>query len=362
MAARERSQRYTRKKKPSRRAWAWAFAFLFFLITGWVCYQRSGGLKPIATVSFEGVTIDILSAEATDAITIGAPFRDPTVFRQGLVELKLLPPWRSLRERFIANNLKLSVRPSGNRGALGSEIRFYDKETKGLGLLFKLRAKNGQPIGNDSYWTGTRRERISRSSGVFDGTPPDGNPEYAFEIDDGNGRWIRMLGPIVVDSYDGRGGAMSRVFPRRSQALKIRICKADSEVHSAEIPNPAWRKTIAEWLPEPLPAIRQTDEFTVTFKGFRSDEWGQWHSKIEHSDFAVPGAERATYSYSYILEDTTGNRQFVHHGGSCVPSVIASSGTPPWQNGSLILHSEPVQRITYESSGVATPPTLRIKP
>jgi hypothetical protein len=105
----------------------------------------------------------------------------------------------------------------------------------------------------------------------------------------------------------GEAALTTSALPRRDPVLKILIHENGQKTTKPiemDFPNPLYRKDIAEWTPEPLPATKSAGDVTVELTGLKLDrhEGVRPECRIKSSDPKWHPSHRSW------LEDATGNR------------------------------------------------------
>lgn len=214
-----------------------------------------------------------------------ATLSDGTVVRLvkvgiGIIPYDSYPPLKAL----VADSV-----PNRFQSRLGTRIKTtHTCQPHEIGLVFLHRTKDDQPK-NDPQQFLSRMEFIDSKGFVFN---------------------------VRVSGYGSYGGVMlidEGPFPRRDPTLHMRLfeLQTDRLLFDLHVPNPGYKPTFDEWVPEPVPATQTAAPVTVTLKRGPADIPAKY---LREEDIEITSTDprwTATRPQRHVwLTDATGNKAY----------------------------------------------------
>jgi hypothetical protein len=197
-----------------------------------------------------------------------------------------------------------------------AEFSFSSRGHEGLLLLVTARDAEGKPISSNLLRDNGGLFKVERNPiGILTDLERDkttgSRPAYSFEVEDGSGGWLPMLGPLIVREADGRAFFSARVFPRTSPTLRLRATIGTEKPVVLEIPNPGYRSSVPALATAPAPFERDLGDVTMRLREAVIRQQGQvaypWISWQIEPNEGNPQPASAYSVYSEVIEDEVGN-------------------------------------------------------
>jgi hypothetical protein len=161
----------------------------------------------------------------------------------------------------------------------GVELRNQQK-TPMLGIVFRLMDSNQRPLSTDRFYAAGECQQITRSGAYFGSVRSLGGMgrgterlDWTVELEDGQGSWILMEGPFVVDMVDGRAISVCYAYPRDQECLRLRVSRkmgAGRASVEVSLKTPGFKPSYAPLKAETLPITKRAGDYEVTLKAFRN--------------------------------------------------------------------------------------------
>lgn len=261
----------------------------------------------IASGKFEdGLVVELLRAELTSTMTYAREVRGAWF-------------WSTRSTR--ATGLRLGgIGIDWDRKVVDGQLSEASMELQGreaplFHLLLRVRRPDGSGLRNEEVWMNGSRHAIHREQGDLSevndrGTGADdpANMELHLQVEDGQGGWRDLIGPLMPTTEDGRAFVFGDAIPRRQPMLRLRALHERQPPVEFSVPNPGHQPSFARLESQPMPAVHDGGEFQVRCDGLK---WLSGTSQPSLLDATLhleaPRLPKDCLKLQHLLLDETGN-------------------------------------------------------
>lgn len=195
-----------------------------------------------------------------------------------------------------------------------------NRTSPALGVLLRLNDTSGTPLASPYFQSQEERQLIeltltsSKQSTKRTTLPVEQLPEHGLmvEMEDGDGGWLPMNGPVFFQPEEGLAWALISAFPRTQAELKLRF-EYQKVVGTCVIKNPVQVTTLPTWTAEKAPVlrwapiVRKTDDyqFEVLAMGSPKGMAEGWLDPYVHLD--NKGLRSSDFTLGWSVHDRMGN-------------------------------------------------------
>jgi hypothetical protein len=193
-------------------------------------------------------------------------------------------------------------------------LEYQNITTPSLMLVLSARQPDGQIFNNGQWWIGdTVRDSRRDTDGILRLDMPElrsvtfEDMPLGLQVENGAGGWLNMDGPFVVSDRDDRALAASRIFPRRSEKLRIRALRQGLPPVELTVTNPGYKPSFPTPIVGKLPYRRTTAEYECQHLGFTQTDQG-WEDDFKFQIINLPIQGEQPLNLRLEVFDSTGNR------------------------------------------------------